>query len=75
MRTLIFLLLTTALPATSIAHHSHSNLNRDDVSLYSGVVKKFGWNMLHAYLVVTALDPKGKIVDYVIEMGSSPSLA
>ena len=75
IRTLIFLLLATALPVAGFAHHSHSNLNRDDVRLYSGVVKKFGWNMPHAYLVVTAPDLNGEVVDYVIEMGNPPSLA
>ena len=66
MRTLIFLVLATTLPAAGFAHHSHSNLNRDDVRIYSGLVKKFGWNMPHTYLVVTAPDPNGEVVDYVI---------
>ena len=60
-------------PVIGFAHHSHNNLDREDVRIYSGVVTKFGWAMPHVYFKVKVPDSEGNIVDYVIESGSPPS--
>jgi hypothetical protein len=76
MRTFIkaVLVLVSCTPIVVLAHHSHANLNREDVRVYTGVVAKYGWNMPHVYMKVQGVDPAGKVVDYVIEMGNPSSM-
>jgi hypothetical protein len=68
------LALIAFIPVASLAHHSHSTINRDDVRLYSGVVTKYGWAMPHVYLKVKGPNDDGDIVEYSIEMGHPPSM-
>lgn len=56
------------------AHHSHSNLNRNDIRTYQGIVTKYGWAMPHVYLKVKGPDSTGKIVEYSVEMGNPPGM-
>lgn len=72
---LCFITVFAAFPATSLAHHSHSSLNMDDVRTYRGIVTKYGWAMPHVYLKVKGPDENGKLVDYSIEMNHPPAMA
>jgi len=67
--------MAIALPLSSVAHHSHATLNMNDVRIYKGVVKKYGWAMPHVYLKVMAPDADGNIVEYSIEMQHPPAMA
>jgi hypothetical protein len=68
------LALATIIPVASLAHHSHSSINSEDVRTYSGVVSKYGWSMPHVYLKVKGLNDAGAIVEYSIELGHPPSM-
>jgi hypothetical protein len=57
------------------AHHSHANLNRDDIRTYSGVVVRYSWTMPHVFLKVRAPNKAGKVVEYSIEMQHPPAMA
>ena len=57
------------------AHHSHANLNRDDVRTYSGIVTRYSWTMPHVFLKVKAPDKNGNVVEYSIEMLHPPAMA
>jgi len=59
----------------SLAHHSHSTLDREDVRVLTGTVTKYGWQMPHVFLKVMAPNREGMIVEYSIEMGNPPSMA
>ena len=59
--------------SVSEAHHSHANLNRDDIRTYSGVVTRYSWTMPHVFLKVRAPDKKGNVVEYSIEMLHPPA--
>jgi len=61
--------------SVSEAHHSHANLNRDDIRTYSGVVTRYSWTMPHVFLKVRAPDKKGNVVEYSIEMLHPPAMA
>lgn len=69
------LILSALMPASGHAHHSHANLNNDDIRVYSGVVSKYGWTMPHVYMKVKGHDESGAIVEYSIEMGNPSSMA
>jgi len=70
----IALVLVACAPVVALAHHSHANLNRDDVRVYTGVITKYGWSMPHVYMKVQGVDPDGNVVDYVIEMANPSSM-
>ena len=57
------------------AHHSHANLNREDIRTYSGVVTRYSWTMPHVFLKVKAPDQSGEVVEYSIEMQHPPAMA
>lgn len=57
------------------AHHSHANLNRDDIRTYSGIVTRYSWTMPHVFLKVKAPDKNGNVVEYSIEMLHPPAMA
>jgi hypothetical protein len=61
--------------ATASAHHSHSNLDMDDIRTYSGVVTRYSWTMPHVFLKVKAPNEQGEIVEYSIEMVHPPGMA
>lgn len=64
--------LCSAVPV--LAHHSHANLNKNDVRVYTGVVVKYGWSMPHVYMKVNGLDEAGNLVVYSIEMANPSSM-
>ena len=71
----VFLFLFALTAATSsIAHHSRSQIDLNDVRTNSGVVVKFGWTMPHVYLKVNAPNENGEIVEYSIEMNHPPAM-
>ena len=57
------------------AHHSHANLNKDDVRIFSGIVTRYSWTMPHVFLKVRAPNKEGKVVEYSIEMLHPPAMA
>jgi len=57
------------------AHHSHSNLDMQDVRTYSGVVVRYSWTMPHVFLKVKGPDSNGNIVEYSVEMVHPPGMA
>lgn len=57
------------------AHHSHSNLNMQDVRTYSGVVTRYSWTMPHVFLKVKGPDENGNVVEYSVEMVHPPGMA
>lgn len=59
----------------ALAHHSHSNLDMDDIRTYSGVVVRYSWTMPHVFLKVKAPNEAGEIVEYSIEMVHPPGMA
>lgn len=56
------------------AHHSHSNLNRDDIQQHTGVVTKFSWRMPHVFLQVEGPNRNGDPVTWSIEMMAPTSM-
>ncbi len=75
LRKAIAVSVLAVIPAAASAHHSHSNLNRDDIRTYTGVVTKYGWTMPHVYMKVEGPDGVGNLVEYSIEMGNPSSMA
>lgn len=63
------------LPGWSYAHHSHASLNKNDVRLYTGVVKRYSWTMPHVFLRIEGADESGKIVEYTVELQHPPAMA
>ena len=56
------------------AHHSHSNLDRDDIRRHTGVVTEYGWHMPHVFIKAMAPNPRGEIVEYSIEVLHPPAM-
>ena len=78
MRTIERVLLTIIGCACAVsvsAHHSHASLNKDDVRLYSGVVKRYSWTMPHVFLKIDAPDSAGHVVEYSVELQHPPAMA
>ena len=70
------ILLVCLLTHSSIySHHSHANLNRDDVRTYNGIVTRYSWTMPHVFLKVKGPDQQGNVVEYSIEMQHPPAMA
>ncbi|MGE4659010.1 MAG: DUF6152 family protein [Gammaproteobacteria bacterium] len=61
-------------PASLGAHHSHSNLDRNNVQKHTGVVSQYGWAMPHVFLKVMSPNLQGEIVEYIIEMNHPPGM-
>ena len=66
--------LLLLLPFNLIAHHSHANLNANDIQTHRGVVETYGWGMPHVYIKVNAPNSKGEIVLYNIELVNPPGM-
>ena len=64
---ILIILLSGICSFPTLAHHSHSTIDRNDVRVLSGVVTKYGWSMPHVYLKVEAPNPQGEIVEFTIE--------
>ena len=67
--TLLFLF-----PLNINAHHSHANLNANNIQTHRGIVEKYGWGMPHVYIKVRAPNPSGEIVLYNIELVNPPGM-
>ena len=62
------------LPVSLSAHHSHSNLDRNNIQRHTGVVSQYGWAMPHVFLKVMSPNPEGEVVEYTIEMNHPPGM-
>ncbi len=56
------------------AHHSHANLDRNDIRRHTGIVTEYSWSMPHVYLKVDAPNERGKVVEYSIELVHPPGM-
>ncbi len=75
---LVAAMLTLTVLMSSVdanAHHSHSNLDRNDIRTYSGIVTRYSWTMPHVFLKVKGPDESGAIVEYSVEMVHPPGMA
>jgi hypothetical protein len=61
-------------PMSVLAHHSHASLDMNDVRTKTGVVTKYFWRAPHVYISAEALNEKGELVNYMMEMGSLPAM-
>ena len=70
MRSLIASCLAATMlgPSTSLSHHSHANLNRDDIQQHTGIVTQYVWRMPHVFLRIEAPDRAGEVVEWTIEL-------
>lgn len=72
--TVVFFLMLLVRFDSAYAHHSHANLDRENILVNKGTVVKYGWSMPHVYIKVDAPNPQGKIVRYSIEMIHPPGM-
>ena len=56
------------------AHHSHANLDSDNVQVHTGIVSEYRWAMPHVFVKIKAPNPEGEVVEYVIEMVHPPAM-
>jgi hypothetical protein len=61
-------------PPVVYAHHSHANLDRDDIQQHTGVVTKYSWRMPHVFLQVRGPNQAGDLVDWSIELLHPPGM-
>ena len=61
-------------PAVVCAHHSHANLDDDNVRQHTGVVTRFSWNMPHVFLQVRGPNQSGELVNWSIELLHPPGM-
>ena len=68
--------LATALlvPTMAGAHHSHANINRDNIQRHTGIVTRYGWSMPHVYIKAMAPNQHGEVVEYSIEVLHPPAM-
>ena len=62
---IFFASLTTLLlvsPPVVHAHHSHANLDSNNVQQHTGVVTKYSWRMPHVFLQVRGPNRAGELV-------------
>ena len=69
---LVLFLLALVMPVR--AHHSHSNINREDIRVHSGIVSEYNWSMPHVFLRIEAPNPDGQVVEYTIEFLHPPGM-
>jgi hypothetical protein len=72
--TLTLFSLALLLPAVTSAHHSHANLDRNDIRIYTGVVNEYRWAMPHVYLKIMAPNSKGEVVEHAVELLHPPAM-
>ena len=63
-----------SVPAPAGAHHSHNNLDRENIQQHTGIVKEYNWSMPHVFLRIMAPNPPGQVVEYTIELLHPPSM-
>lgn len=56
------------------AHHSHSNLDRNDIQQHRGVVTEYNWRSPHVFIKANAPNREGEIVEYSIELLHPPAM-
>jgi hypothetical protein len=56
------------------AHHSHSNLDKNNIQIHRGTVTKFDWGMPHVFIKAEAPNAAGEVVVYSIEMLHPPGM-
>src|SRR5215470_6522750 len=64
------LLLTLAVAAPGLAHHSTAMYDMNHPVTVSGVVKRFEWTNPHAFVYLEVKDDKGNSVEWEVEMMS-----
>ena len=74
LKKILAIYLVTLLPISLSAHHSHSNLDRNNTQRHTGVVSQYGWAMPHVFLKVMSPNPEGEVVEYTIEMNHPPGM-
>lgn len=67
-------IMAAMIPAALRAHHSHANIDRNNIQQHSGIVTEYGWSMPHVYLKVRAPNPQGEVVEYSIELLHPPGM-
>lgn len=75
LRIVLLMLLSMVSTSIALAHHSHANLDRNDVRRLTGVVSEYGWAMPHVYIKAMAPNQSGDIVEYSIELLHPPAMA
>jgi hypothetical protein len=70
------LMVTLLLPWVGdvFSHHSHANLNKDDIRTNTGTVVRYIWRMPHVYIVIKAPNQRGEMVDHTVEMLHPPAM-
>lgn len=72
---MVFLGLTNILWATVVqSHHSHANIDRNNIQQHTGIVSEYSWTNPHVFLKVMAPNPEGDIVEYSIELLHPPGM-
>jgi hypothetical protein len=61
-------------PPTLNAHHSHANLDRNNIQRHTGIVTAYTWRMPHVYIQVMAPNVQGDVVEYSIELLHPPAM-
>ena len=67
-------ILGLSLAIVAHAHHSHSNIDRNNIKQHTGVVSDYSWSMPHVYLKVMAPNQEGDVVEYSIELLHPPGM-
>ena len=70
----LYVTLCACLVSVAHAHHSHANIDRNDVRRLTGVVSEYGWQMPHVFLKVMAPNQGGELVEYSIELLHPPAM-
>lgn len=68
-------LLSTAMAAPAMAHHSFAMFDHDKTAKVTGTVKQFEWLNPHSWVHVVSMEPNGKAVTWAFEAGSTGQLA
>lgn len=67
-------LMALAAGSPAGAHHSHANIDRNNIQRHTGVVTQYGWTMPHVFIKVMAPNPRGEVVEYSIELLHPPAM-
>jgi len=72
-----FSLIVLALlaPTAASAHHSHFNLDLNNVQVHTGIVTEYSWSTPHVFLKIMAPNSEGEVVEYAIEFLHPPGMA